>query len=134
MIRFSAIVLASLALGACNQGEAPREDGVCWQAHASANGKVGFSPLARGVGSLEDCAVLLEAARLEGQAETNGAYQGFYLFIDANQMTSGSRLDGFRYPVLQPPQRADVDRDLRRLMAQHGGKIPVDANLSLVRQ
>ena len=134
MIRLSAIALVCLALCGCNQGEAPREDGVCWQAHAVKGAPTRFSVLARGIGSLEDCAVLLEAARLEGQTETNGAYQGFFLFIDADQMTSATRLKGFRYPVLQPPQRAEVDRDLRKLIAEHGGALPADEDLSVVRQ
>ena len=134
MIRLSAIALVCLALAGCNEGQAPKEDGVCWQAHAGAAGKVSYSALARGVASLEDCAVLLEAARLEGQTETNGAYQGFFLFIDAGQMTSATRREGFRYPVLQPPQRAEVDKDLRKLIAEHNGKLPSDADLSIVRQ
>jgi hypothetical protein len=134
MTRYPAILVFSLALCGCNQGEAPRDDGVCWQAHAAGAAPVRYTALSRAVGSLEDCAVLLEAARLEGQPDTNGAYQGFYLFIDPDEMTSGTRLDGFRYPVLQPPQRAEIDRELRRIMAQHGGKIPADADLSLVRQ
>ncbi len=134
MVRLSAVVLASLTLAGCNQGDAPRDDGVCWQAHPMKSGPVRYTALARGVGSLEDCAVLLEAARLEGQSDTNGAFQGYYLFIDADQMTSGTHAGGFHFPVLQPPQRADVDRDLRKLMAEHGGKIPADADLSLVRQ
>ena len=134
MLRLSAIALACLILAGCNRGDAPRDDGVCWQAHAVKSGPVRYTVLRRGVGSLEDCAVLLEAARLEGQSDTNGAYQGFFLFIDADQMTSGTHADGFHFPVLQPPQRADVDRELKKLLAEHGGQIPADADLSLVRQ
>jgi len=134
MIRPTAFALACLILAGCNQGEAPRDDGVCWQAHPVKSGPVRYTALRRGVGSLEDCAVLLEAARLEGQSDTNGAYQGFFLFIDADQMTSGARADGFHFPVLQPPQRADIDRELKKLLAEHDGKIPADADVSLVRQ
>ncbi len=134
MIRPFLFAALLLALAGCNQGDAPRDDGVCWQAHAVKSGPTRYTALARGVGSLEDCAVLLEAARLEGQTETNGAYQGFFLFIDADQMTSGTHAAGFHFPILQPPQRAEVDRDLRKLIAEHGGKLPADADLSLERQ
>jgi hypothetical protein len=134
MIRHAAIASACLALAACNQGEAPKGDGICWQAVAVRSGPPKFTQLAQGVGSLDDCAVLLEAARLQGQGDTDGAYQGFFLFVDANQMTSGTRKDGFRYPVLQPPQRAAIDRDLHKIMDAHGGKIPADAGISIERQ
>jgi hypothetical protein len=135
MFRLTALLLACLTLSACGRGSAPADDGVCWLAQpAKAGAPIRYDALQRQVGSLEDCAVLLEASRLQGRAIANGAYQGFYIYVDANRMTAGTRPDGLLYPVLQPPQRAAIDRDLQKLIAEHGGKIPPDISISLQRQ
>jgi hypothetical protein len=90
--------------------------------------------MARGVSSLENCAVLLEAAHLQGAAVVNGAYQGYFIFVDAQHVSSGAQAEGYHYPVLLPPQRAEVDRDLRELMKERGGKLPNASDLSLERK
>jgi hypothetical protein len=116
--------LFALTLAACNGPPAPQEAGVCWRAHQLAEGKVSFAPLARDVSNMETCAVLLEALRLQGQPDANGAYQGYFIFIGDDAMTSALHTGGVRYPIFQPPQRRVIDRDIRRLMAERGGKMP----------
>jgi|SRR5579872_4239268 len=133
MIRAIAPAFLALALAGCGEVAAPRDDGVCWLSHGRPDAPR-FTPLARGVESLETCAVLLEARRLQGEAETNGAYQGYFIFVDANRITSATRAAGLRWPVLQPPQRAAVDRDLQRLMKERDGRMPDAADLSLERR
>jgi hypothetical protein len=130
----AALPVLALTLTACNGPPAPQEAGVCWRAHADAGGKVSFAPLARDVGTLENCAVLLEALRLQGQSEADGAYQGYFLFIGADAMTSALHTGGVRYPIFQPPQRRVIDRDIRRLMAERGGKMPAPEDFSLEHQ
>jgi hypothetical protein len=39
-----------------------------------------------------------------------------------------------RYPVFQPPQRAAIDRDLKRMIKSHGGELPDAADLSIERK
>jgi hypothetical protein len=34
---------------------------------------------------------------------------------------------------LQPPQRAEVDRDLRKIMGEHGGQLPPGVGVSIER-
>ena len=126
--------LLALTLAACNGPPAPQEAGVCWRASADSSGKVSFAPLARDIGTLEKCAVLLEALRLQGQSEADGAYQGYFLFIGTDAMTSALHTGGVRYPIFQPPQRRVIDRDIRRLMAERGGKMPAPDDFSLERQ
>jgi hypothetical protein len=132
----SLTALAPLAvmLAACSGPPAPQEMGVCWRAHQDGSGKVSFAPLARDVGTLENCAVLLEALRLQGQPEANGAYQGYFLFIGADTMTSALHTGGVRYPIFQPPQRRSIDRDIRRLLAERGGKMPDPGDFRLEHQ
>jgi hypothetical protein len=127
------LLLLSL-LAACNGPPAPQDDGVCWLAGADASGPARFKPVARGVSSLESCAVLLEAMRLQGRAEVDGAFQGYFIFADSRQISSAVHAGGIRYPIFQPPQRASVDRDLTRLMKQQGGALPDAGALSLERQ
>jgi len=129
-----ALPFALLALAACNGPPAPQAAGVCWRADPATAGKVSFSPLARGVGTLESCAVLLEALRLQGAPQVNGAYQGYFIFVGADAMTSALHVGGVRYPIFQPPQRRSIDRDIRRLMAERGGKMPDANDFSLERQ
>jgi hypothetical protein len=133
MMRIVAFGLVAVALAGCGEAAAPRDDGVCWLSQGRP-GAPRFTPLARGVENLETCAVLLEARRLQGEAQTNGAYQGYFIFVDANRITSATHAAGLRWPVLQPPQRAAVDRDLTRLMKERGGQMPDAADLSLERR
>jgi hypothetical protein len=133
MIRTLAVFCLAVALVGCSEAKAPQEDGVCWLSQGAAGG-TRFTPLARGVGNLETCAVLLEARRLQGEPLTNGAYQGYFIFVDANRITSATHAGGLRWPVLQPPQRAAVDRDLTRLMQERGGHMPNATDLTLERR
>jgi hypothetical protein len=132
--RFATLLLLVAPLAACNGPPAPQEAGVCWQAHRGAAGAAAFTPLARDVGSLENCAVLLEGLRLQGKPETDGAYQGYFIFVGADAITSALHTAGVRYPIFQPPQRVSIDRDLRRLMAERGGKMPDAGEIGLERQ
>lgn len=124
---------ALLSLVACGQPEAPSDDGVCWRIDPGTDRAPRFSVLARGVSDLDTCAVLLEGLRLEGQPSTDGAYQGYFIFVDSGPIGSARSLHGFRYPIFQPPQRAAVDRDLRRLIQSGGGRMPDPGQIDLER-
>src|SRR5690242_9396578 len=121
-MRLRAILLVltfALPLAACQPATAPDDVGVCWRVLRQPGGQVRFQPIARSVGNLETCAVLLEGLRLKGEAEPDGAYQGYFILVDAAGVRSGPHLIGLHYPVFQPPQRAAIDRDLRRIMKTH---------------
>ena len=90
--------------------------------------------VANDITSLENCAVLLEALRLQGQRDTNGAFQGYYLTVDDDRISSSTSPRTFGYPILQPPQREEIDRDLRRLIKERGGKMPDPGDVSVERQ
>jgi hypothetical protein len=128
---FAAILI--LPLTACSGPSAPQDDGVCWRSHGG-TGPTAFEPVARGVQNLESCAVLLEAMRLRGGADVEGAYQGYFVFASATGISSGMHAGGLHYPVFQPPQRASIDSDLKRLMAEHGGQLPDVEALSIERK
>ncbi|HEY3797507.1 MAG TPA: hypothetical protein VGL58_04070 [Caulobacteraceae bacterium] len=123
MPRWPILALACLTIG-CSRAEAPVADGVCWRLHDAAGARPSFTRVAAGVHSLETCAVLLEGLRLQGQGDTDGAYQGYFIFVDAAGMGSAHHLNGIRYPLFQPPQRATIDRDLTRLIRENGGQLP----------
>ena len=114
--RTLAIVLGLLTLAACDRAEAPQADGVCWRMDRIGGQSPKYSELAHGIANLENCAVLLEAMRLQGRANADGAYQGYFIFVDEVGVSSAKHLDSFRYPIFQPPQRAEVDRELQHLM------------------
>ena len=127
------LVLAALALAACSGPAAPEDPGVCFRVDTAA-GKSTNTVVARGVENLETCAVLLEGVNLQGHAAPTGAYQGYFIFIGADAMTSALHAGGVRYPIFQPPQRRAIDRDIRRLMAERGGKMPDPGDFRLEHQ
>ena len=133
MSRALLILLALGSLAACGRTEAPSDDGVCWRLSQATNGPSHFSVVAKGVTDLDTCAVLLEGLRLQGQTGTDGAYQGYFIFVDAGPISSARSLAGFRYPIFEPPQRAAVDRDLRRLIQARGGRMPDAAEINVER-
>jgi hypothetical protein len=130
------IILAAgaLLLTACESGvKAPETAGVCWQRKEAA-GKTTFSVLAREITSLENCAVLLEAVRLQGGGNANGAYQGYYINIDADAISSTPHPGRRGYPIFQPPQRDEIDAELRRLIKARGGQLPTAGDLAVERK
>jgi hypothetical protein len=131
MSRGGLILLALTLLAGCGAPDAPGDVGVCWRVVRAANGHVTFSQVAANVDDLDTCAVLLEGLRLQGQRDANGAYQGFFIFVDGRAISSAQSMHGFRYPIFQPPQRAAIDRDLTALIRQHGGQMPSAAEIDL---
>jgi hypothetical protein len=127
------LVLAALALAACAGPSAPEDPGVCFRVD-SAGGKTAFTALAHGVENLETCAVLLEGLSLQGHPAPTGAYQGYFIFVGEDAIRSAPSLHGMRYPVFQPPQRAAIDKDLKRMMQERGGQLPDAADLSVERK
>ena len=133
MRRAVPLVLAALALVGCAGPSAPEDPGVCFRVDNAA-GKPAFTALARGVENLETCAVLLEGVNLQGHAAPTGAYQGYFIFIGPDAIRSARSVGGMRYPVFQPPQRASIDKDLRRMLKERGGKLPDAGDLSIERK
>ena len=123
---------AVFGLAACAGPSAPEDRGVCWRVD-NVSGKTSFVAVGRGVENLETCAVLLEGLNLQGHPTTTGAYQGYFVFIGADAIRSAPSLHGMRYPVFQPPQRAAIDRDLRKILKTHGGQLPDASDLSVER-
>ncbi|MBV9995141.1 MAG: hypothetical protein JO127_08000 [Caulobacteraceae bacterium] len=103
----AAVVLALLVLAACAQKpQAPAEAGVCYALASAQGGKVRFNVVARNTADMEHCAAALEGVRerflsLGGtQQEITGAYQGNFLFVEAEGVFTSSSYDGVRYPFL----------------------------------
>src|SRR5256885_9686366 len=101
------VTLLALAVAACEGPRAPEDPGVCWQ-RTDAGGQAHFSRLAEQVESLENCAVLLEALRLQGQSHTDGAFQGYYIFVNDRSISSSPSAGRHGYPIFQPPQRDEI--------------------------
>ena len=133
MRRAAPFLLAALTLAGCAGPGAPQDPGVCFRVD-SAGGKTTFAVLARGVENLETCAVLLEGLNLQGHPAPTGAYQGYFIFIGPDAIRSAQNLGGMRYPVFQPPQRASIDKDLKRMMKERGGQLPDPGDLSVERR
>ena len=127
------IGIAALTLAGCAGPRAPEDPGVCFRVDKAA-GKTAFTALAHGVENLETCAVLLEGLNLQGHPAPTGAFQGYFIFVGTDAIRSAPSLHGMRYPVFQPPQRAAIDKDLKRLMKERGGQLPDAADLSIERQ
>lgn len=63
-----------------------------------------------------------------------GAFQGYFIFVDDRLVTSAPSQNGFRYPIFQPSQRREIDADLRRLIKDRGGALPQAGDISVERK
>ena len=109
------------------------DPGVCWRAPGLEPSAGALRPIERDVASLENCAAALEAWRLIDQRPALGAFQGYFLFVDARQIASATSRGGFRYPVFQPAQRRAVDDGLGDLIAKRKGALPAAADMVVER-
>ena len=133
LARLGALLLFG-ALAGCENSGAPTDLGVCWRAARAPSAKPRFDIVANDVESLDDCAALLEAYHLQGAKTANGAYQGYFIFIDDRQVASSTRADGFRYPIFQPAQRREIDADLLHLIKEHKGQAPAAKDIAVERR
>ena len=102
---------------------APNEPNVCWRMDQH-EGKPSFVRLGTNVGNLESCAARLEAQHLKHRNEIVGAYQGRFIIVNLQNISSAQRLDGPRWRIFFDPQRAEIDR----LLSQ--GSRNVDIHMS----
>ncbi len=88
---------------------APNEPNVCWRMDWN-EGKPAFVRLGANVGNLESCAARLEGLHLKHRREVVGAYQGRFIIVNLQNVSSAQRLDGPRWRIFFDPQRAEIDR------------------------
>ncbi|MGI8841343.1 MAG: hypothetical protein ACR2F8_11280 [Caulobacteraceae bacterium] len=133
-----AIIVGALAVGVLALTTrvgpgAPAEPGVCWRVGPGRGGPA-FVIVAKDVVSLDDCAAVLEAIHVQGALRADGAFQGYFIFVDAKEITSSTGLRGFRYPIFQPAQRREVDADLRGLIEERHGRLPTAGDIAVERK
>jgi len=126
--------LAFWVLAACGRTSAPTNIGVCWRTAGGSASQPKFAVVAKDVASLNDCAALLEAYHLQGARTSNGAYQGYFIFVDDSEVASATQADGFHYPIFQPSQRREIDGDLSRLIKERAGKPLTTSDVAVERQ
>lgn len=129
-----ALAVGALVLLTIREGPpAPTAPGVCWRA-----GRKGINPafavVATDVADLDDCAALLEAIHVQGAPRADGAFQGYFIFVDAGEVASASGVKGFHYPIFQPAQRREIDADLRDLIKERGGRQPAPGDIVVERK
>lgn len=98
----------ALMLAACGGGvEAPYDPGVCFVYEPGRDGgEPTFNRLAENQAQIEECAARLEEMRLRflrmggNRQEVTGAYQGQFIFIDAEGVKIAKSLDGARFMAL----------------------------------
>ena len=114
------VVAALLALAGCSPAaDAPDQVGICWMqaGPAPAGAKPRFGLLSRGDANLETCAMHLELTRISKHRQSIfGAFQGQYVFVDREAIASSESLNGQRFSLFTPGQRADVDTQIVDLL------------------
>lgn len=96
---------AFLAASCAKQIEAPGDPGVCWHMATLANGTVRFNKVSQNEPRIESCAGSLDGMRLRfmalgGPEEITGAYQGEFLFLNAQGIYMSQSLNGIRYLLM----------------------------------
>ena len=109
------LLLAGLA--ACSSpASAPSGAGLCWRMLEIADQPAAFEILARDVPNLESCAVQLEGARMMEGRPMTGAYNGHFIFVTEDQISSAGAMDGTRIRVFEAADRRKVQDGLRALI------------------
>ncbi len=101
-----ALSLAGLAF---RQSTAPFEPGACWRMFRESGEAPRFVRIANDARNMETCAARLEAVRLMGTPEVEGAYQGFFIFVDEREIVTSRSLHEKRFPVLDVEGRRRID-------------------------
>lgn len=129
-----ALAVVALILLTIREGPpAPTQRGVCWRM-APKPGRSAFVIVATGVADLDDCAAVLEAIHVQGAARADGAFQGYFIFVDAREVASATASRGFHYPIFQPAQRREIDADLRDLIKERNGRLPTPGDIAVERR
>lgn len=104
-------------LAACSsQVIAPSGEGVCWRMFEAADQQPRFEIIGRDVPNLESCAAQLEGARMMEGSPTSGAYNGHFIFVTEEQITSAATINGVRIRVIEPEDRQRIQEGLRALI------------------
>lgn len=92
--------------------KAPEDPNVCWRLETD-GGRTRFIPQSRKTPNLESCAATLEGLYLESGRSLRGAFQGRFIFVDADAIQSASTLDGSRWRIFYGDQREGLDMKIR---------------------
>jgi hypothetical protein len=92
--------------------QAPNELNVCWRLETD-GGQVRFIPQSRRTPNLESCAATLEGLYLDNGRPLRGAFQGRFIFVDAEAIQSAETLDGARWRIFYGDQREGLDMKIR---------------------
>jgi hypothetical protein len=124
----AAATLASALCGCSNPqvSEAPTDTGVCWRV-TQFKPKLSFLSVSQGDPNLESCAMHLEYTRqTQHLASIAGAYQGEFLFVDAQDITSSQDIASARFSLFTPNQHKDLEGKIKELIArQPTAKTPI---------
>jgi hypothetical protein len=115
----TAVMTLAAALEGCSSApasEAPSDVGVCWRV-TQFKPKVSFLSISQGDANLETCAMHLEYTRLtQHLTSIGGAYQGQFLFVDAQNITSAQDVQSPRYALFTQNQRHDLEAKIHELI------------------
>jgi hypothetical protein len=108
MTRLTLVAAAALmALSGCAKTlQAPSETGVCYLLATPKNAEPKFNPLPDKVADIEHCAAQIERVRKNfrslgsTQSDYVGAFQGSFLFVDNQGVSTATKFEGTRYPLL----------------------------------
>ena len=121
--RFAPVILTAAA--ACSsQPAAPTGAGLCWRMFEVPDQPPRFEVIDRNVANLESCAAQLEGARMMEGRPTAGAYNGHFIFVTDEQITSAQTFDGARVRVFEEADRRKVQESLRALIERQRQAAP----------
>jgi len=90
-----------------------------------------FEIISRDVPNLESCAAVLEAARMMEGVSVTGAYNGHFIFVTEDQITSATSMSAARIRVFEAEDRAEVQAGLKALIAQQAAQQQQQAERAL---
>ena len=116
------------SLAACSpQVAAPTGAGLCWRMFEVPDQQPRFEIVGRDIPNLESCAAVLEGARMMEGAPTSGAYNGHFIFVAEDQITSSGTINGARIRVFEPEDRRRIQESVQTLMEQQRLEAPSES-------
>jgi hypothetical protein len=122
LITFGGLITLTLA-SACSPPPAEKpgavaaeEVGVCWRVRTNPGQARVREVLERDIDNLQTCATRLEAVRMMGAPEVEGAFEGRSIYVTEAEITQGRPKSRERYPVFTDGQRREVQEAIRRLL------------------
>jgi hypothetical protein len=123
------LAAAMLLAGCVNPKPGPKPDNACMEIMSPpGQPSTKLRPVAYDTPNLDTCGMYIEGLRLERGRDAWGEWNGVYIYADAKGIDAQNDLKSGRYAIYQSDQRATIDQELQRQIAERKKAKPGSSN------